>query len=322
MIRGRRLRQNESIRRMVRETTLQASDLIYPLFVEAGEGVRRPMQSMPGVERYSVDTLVDAARRAESLGVGAVLLFGIPPTKDAVGSSGYDKDGIVPTAIRALKDRCPELVVIADVCLCEFTDHGHCGVLRDGDVDNDATLPLLARAATVYADAGADVVAPSDMMDGRVAAIRRSLDEAGHSRVPVMSYAVKYASAFYGPFREVAESTPQEGDRRGYQMDPANAREALRMARRDEEEGADWIIVKPALAYLDVLRRVRERTELPIAAYNVSGEYAMLQAAARNGWIDGERAMMEMLLSFKRAGADQIITYHALEAARVLGGGA
>lgn len=280
--------------------------------------MRRPMSSMPGIFNLSVDTAVEEAKRAQDLGIGAVLLFGIPPTKDAVGSSGWDEEGIVPQAIRAIKEALPELVVIADVCLCEYTDHGHCGVLRDGDVDNDETLPLLAKAALSYAKAGVDVIAPSDMMDGRVAAIRGALDEGGFSHLSVMSYAVKYASAFYGPFREAAQSTPQEGDRRGYQMDPANAREGLRMARRDVEEGADWLIVKPALSYLDVVSAVRQAVDVPVIAYNVSGEYAMIAAAARNGWIDGPRAMMEALLSIKRAGADKIITYHALEAAEAL----
>lgn len=277
------------------------------------------MASMPGIFNLSVDTAVEEAKRARDLGIGAVLLFGIPPTKDEVGSSGWEEDGIVPQAIRAIKEALPELVVIADVCLCEYTDHGHCGVLRDGDVDNDETLPLLAKAALSYARAGVDVIAPSDMMDGRVAAIRGALDEGGYSHLSVLSYAVKYASAFYGPFREAAQSTPQEGDRRGYQMDPANAREGLRMARRDVEEGADWLIVKPALAYLDVVSAVRKAVDVPVIAYNVSGEYAMIAAAARNGWIDGPRAMMEALLSIKRAGADKIITYHALEAAELLG---
>jgi porphobilinogen synthase len=304
---------------LVRETELLPGDFIYPLFVEEGRGVRRPMASMPGIFNLSVDTAVEEAKRARDLGIGAVLLFGIPPTKDEVGSSGWEEDGIVPQAIRAIKEALPELVVIADVCLCEYTDHGHCGVLRDGGVDNDETLPLLAKAALSYARAGVDVIAPSDMMDGRVAAIRGALDEGGYSHLSVLSYAVKYASAFYGPFREAAQSTPQEGDRRGYQMDPANAREGLRMARRDVEEGADWLIVKPALAYLDVVSAVRKAVDVPVIAYNVSGEYAMIAAAARNGWIDGPRAMMEALLSIKRAGADKIITYHALEAAELLG---
>jgi porphobilinogen synthase len=320
-IRGRRLRRNETIRRLVRETELRPHDFIYPLFVEEGQGVRRPMASMPGIFNLSIDTAVEEARRARELGIDAVLLFGIPPTKDPTGRSGWQPDGVVPRAIRAIKEAIPELVVIADVCLCEYTDHGHCGVLVDGDVDNDRTVPLLVRAALAYADAGADVVAPSDMMDGRVAAIRAGLDEAGHGRVSILSYAVKYASAFYGPFREAAQSAPKQGDRRGYQMDPANAREALRMARRDVAEGADWILVKPALAYLDVVRAVREAVDVPVVAYNVSGEYAMLKAAAAKGWIDGERAMLEALTSLKRAGADRIVTYHALEAAALLAEG-
>lgn len=276
------------------------------------------MDSMPGIFNLSVDTAVEEAKRAYDLGIGAVLLFGIPPTKDAIGSAGWAEDGIVPQAIRAIKDALPEMVVIADVCLCEYTDHGHCGILRDGDVVNDETVPLLAKAALAYAKAGVDVVAPSDMMDGRVAAIRGALDEGGFSHLSVMSYAVKYASAFYGPFREAAQSTPQEGDRKGYQMDPANAREGLRMARRDVAEGADWLIVKPALAYLDVVSAVRKAVDVPVIAYNVSGEYAMIAAAARNGWIDGPRAVLEALTSIKRAGADKIITYHALEAAEAL----
>lgn len=317
-IRGRRLRRNETIRRLVRETELCPNDFIYPLFVEEGRGVRRPMASMPGIYNLSVDTAVEEAKRARALGIDAVLLFGIPPKKDEIGSSGWDPEGPVPRAIRAIKDAVPELVVIADVCLCEYTDHGHCGVLVDGDVDNDKTVPLLVREAIAYADAGADVVAPSDMMDGRVGAIRTALDDAGHTRVSILSYAVKYASAFYGPFREAAQSAPKQGDRRGYQMDPANVREALRMARRDVAEGADWILVKPALAYLDVIRVVREAVDVPVVAYNVSGEYSMLKAAAANGWIDGERAMLEALTSIKRAGAQRIVTYHALEAAALL----
>ena len=317
-IRGRRLRRSETLRRLVRETELRPHDFIYPLFVEEGEGVRRPMRSMPGIFNLSVDTAVEEAKRARELGIDAVLLFGIPPFKDELGSSGWEADGIVPRAIRAIKEAVPELVVIADVCLCEYTSHGHCGVLVDGEVDNERTLPLLVRAAVAYAKAGADVVAPSDMMDGRVAAIRAGLDEAGHGQISVLSYAVKYASAFYGPFREAAQSTPQAGDRRGYQMDPANVREGIRMARRDLAEGADWIIVKPALGYLDVVRAVRDAVDVPVVAYNVSGEYAMLKAAAAQGFIDGERAMLEALTSIKRAGADRIITYHALEAAALL----
>lgn len=320
-IRGRRLRRSETLRRLVRETELSPHDFIYPLFVEEGRGVRRPLASMPGIFNFSVDTAVVEAKRARALGIDAVLLFGIPAYKDAEGSSGWEKEGIVPRAIRAIKEAVPELVVIADVCLCEYTDHGHCGVLVDGEVDNDRTLPLLVRAAVAYAEAGADVVAPSDMMDNRVAAIRAGLDEAGHGQISVLSYAVKYASAFYGPFREAAQSRPQQGDRRAYQMDPGNLREAIRMARRDLGEGADWIIVKPALAYLDVVRAVRGAVDVPVVAYNVSGEYSMLKAAASQGCIDGERAMMEALISIKRAGADRIVTYHALEAATLLSEG-
>lgn len=317
-IRGRRLRRTESLRRLVRETELAPNDFIYPLFVEEGRGVRRPIASMPGIFNFSVDTAVEEAKRARALGIDAVLLFGIPDHKDAEGSSGWEEEGVVPRAIRALKEAVPELVVIADVCLCEYTDHGHCGVLVDGVVDNDRTVPLLVRSAVTYARAGADVVAPSDMMDGRVGAIRAGLDEAGFAQTSILSYAVKYASAFYGPFREAAQSTPQMGDRRGYQMDPANLREGLRMARRDLEEGADWLLVKPALAYLDVLREVRHEVDVPVVAYQVSGEYAMLEAAAEQGWIDGERAMMEALTAIKRAGANRIVTYYAPRAAALL----
>ena len=317
-IRGRRLRRTETLRRMVRETELDAADFIYPMFVEEGRGVRRPIPSMPGIDNLSVDTAVEEAKKARDLGIPAVLLFGIPPHKDEVGSQGYAEDGVVPRAIRTIKESVPELAVIADVCLCEYTTHGHCGVIHDGDVDNDRTVPLLAKTAAVYAKAGADIVAPADMMDNRVAAIRAALDESGQGHVPVMSYAAKYASGYYGPFRDAAQSTPQHGDRRGYQMDPGNAREGLRMVRRDIEEGADLVIVKPALAYLDVIRQVRDAFDVPVVAYNVSGEYAMVKAAGRNGWIDEERVILETLTSIKRAGADLIITYHALEAARAL----
>lgn len=305
---------------MVRETELRVSDLILPLFVEPGSGVRRPVGSMPGVFNLSVDTAIDEAKRARDLGIPALLLFGLPASKDATGSSGFSEDGIVPTAMRALREAVPDMVLVADVCLCEYTDHGHCGILRDGDVDNDATVPLLAKASVAYARAGADVIAPSDMMDGRIAAIRHALDETGLTSTSIMSYAAKFASAFYGPFRDAAQSTPQSGDRRGYQMDPANGREAMRMVRRDLGEGADMVMVKPALSYLDVIRRVRDEVDVPVAAYAVSGEYAMIEAAARNGWIDGKRVMMESLLSIKRAGADMIITYHAIEAAKALTG--
>ena len=314
----RRLRRTEGLRRLVRETRLELSDLVYPLFVIHGQGVRQEIPSMPGQRQFSVDTLVEEAGEAAALGIGAVLLFGLPARKDALGSEAYDDDGIVQRAVRALKSALPGLVVITDICLCEYTDHGHCGVLRDGEVDNDASLELLARAAVSHARAGADVMAPSDMMDGRVAAIRRALDENGLSHVPSMSYAAKYASAFYGPFREAAESAPQFGDRRGYQMDPANWREALREIEEDLREGADIVMVKPALAYLDVIARARARVDAPLAAYNVSGEYALVKAAAERGWVDGKRITLETLTAIKRAGADIIITYHAKEAAQWL----
>ncbi len=292
------------------------SDLVLPLFVVEGQGIRRPVSSMPAVDQTSVDELLRDAEEAHKLGIPAVLLFGIPETKDEVGSSGYDEGGIVQRAVRALKREIPELVVITDVCLCEYTSHGHCGVLHGDDVDNDRTLPLLARMAVTHAQAGADIVAPSDMMDGRVAAIRSALDEAGLDNTAILSYAVKYASAFYGPFREAAESAPQFGDRRSYQMDPGNADEAIREALLDISEGADMIMVKPAVAYLDVIRRVKEETRYPLAAYHVSGEYAMIMAAAERGWIDGDRAMEEALLGIRRAGADLIITYWARQFAR------
>jgi porphobilinogen synthase len=317
--RPRRLRRSEALRRMVRETTLEPSDFIYPLFVMEGRGERRPIASMPGIFNLSVDTAVTEAKAARALGIPAVILFGIPEHKDAEGTQAYASDGIIPRALRALKDAVPELQLIADVCLCEYTDHGHCGVVANGEVQNDATLPLLARMAVSCAQAGADIIAPSDMMDGRVMAIRRALGEAGHTDTPILAYAAKYASGFYGPFREAAQSTPQFGDRRGYQMDPGNVREALKEVALDLEEGADMVMVKPALAYLDVIARVKERFDVPVAAYNVSGEYAMLKAAAKAGWVDGDRLILEILTSIKRAGADLILTYHALEAARLLG---
>jgi porphobilinogen synthase len=304
---------------MVRETLLTPDDFIYPLFVVEGEGTRREISSMPGCYQESVDKLVENAREIMALGIPSVILFGIPDHKDAAGSEAYNDQGVVQQAIRALKAEVPGLHVITDVCMCEFTDHGHCGVIRDGDVDNDATLELLAREAVSHARAGADMVAPSDMMDGRIAALRVSLDDEGFSHVPVMSYAVKYASAFYGPFREAAESTPQFGDRRSYQMDPANRREAMKEVALDVEEGADIVMVKPALSYMDIISDVRASVDVPVAAYNVSGEYAMVKAAAEKGWIDGERVTMEILTSIKRAGADLILTYHAKEAARLLG---
>ena len=317
--RPRRLRRTEALRRLTRETRLSPDQLIMPLFCTPGRGVRLPISSMPGVERLSPDLCAEKARELHTLGLGGVLLFGIPATKDAIGSSGTAAEGIVPATIRAIKDAVPELLVITDVCLCEYTDHGHCGVLTGGQVDNDATLPLLTAQALAHARAGADLVAPSDMMDGRVASIRRGLDAAGFAQTPILSYAAKYASAFYGPFREAAGSAPKEGDRRGYQMDPANGREALREVALDVAEGADLIMVKPALSYLDVIARVRDAFDLPLWAYNVSGEYAMIKAAAANGWLDESRAMMEALLSIRRAGADTIVTYFAIDAAKALG---
>lgn len=316
--RPRRLRALPRVRDMVRETHLCRDDLIMPLFVCPGQGVKREIRSMPGNYQMSVDLLVEECRAVADLGIPAVMLFGIPPHKDAVGSSGYDPQGVVPQALRALKAAHLELVLIADVCLCEYTDHGHCGVLSDGEVDNDPTVELLVREALVYAEAGADLIAPSDMMDGRVGQIRQALDRHGFVQVPIMAYAAKYASAFYGPFREAAESAPRLGDRRGYQMDPANAREALREIELDLEEGADIVMVKPALAYLDILRTARERFDVPLAAYNVSGEFAMVKAAARLGWIDEVKVRDEILLGIKRAGADLILTYFAKEVAPFL----
>ncbi len=316
--RPRRLRRSEAIRQMVRETELSPSDFIYPLFVVEGQKVRRPITSMPGIFNLSVELAVEEAKQAHSLGVPAVILFGIPDQKDAEGSGAYAESGIVQRAIREIKAAVPALQVIADVCLCEYTDHGHCGVVAKQEVQNDATLPLLARMAVTCAKAGADVIAPSDMMDGRIGAIRKALDEARFDGVPILSYAAKYASGFYGPFREAAQSAPQFGDRRGYQMDPANVREALKEVEADLEEGADMVMVKPALSYLDVISRVKAQVNVPVAAYNVSGEYAMVKAAAQNGWIDYSRVMMEILTSIKRAGADLILTYHALDAAKLL----
>jgi len=314
--RPRRLRRTESLRRLVRETQLSVSQLVLPMFVRSGRALRQPVGSMPGVCQLSVDELLRDAREAERLGIGGVLLFGIPDVKDAIGSSAWDEHGPVQEAVRALKRETPRLVVITDVCMCEYTDHGHCGVLEDGDVNNDATLELLTKEALSHARAGADIVAPSDMMDGRVRAIREGLDGAGFSNTPILSYAAKFASGCYGPFREAAESTPQSGDRRGYQMDSANIDEAMREVWLDIDEGADMIMVKPAGPYLDVLQRVKEETGYPVAAYQVSGEYAMIKAAAERGWIDGERVMMESLIGIRRAGADVIITYFAIAAAR------
>jgi len=316
--RPRRLRALRRVRDMVRETRLSRDDLILPLFVCSGEGIKREIAAMPGNFQMSVDVLVEESRQVADLGIPAVILFGIPTSKDPVGSGGYDPEGIVPQALRALKDVQLDLVLIADVCLCEYTDHGHCGVLAGEEVANDATVELLVREALVYARAGADVVAPSDMMDGRVGQICRALNREGLAHVPVMAYAAKYASAFYGPFREAAESAPQFGDRRGYQMDPGNAREALREIELDLEEGADIVMVKPAMAYLDILRAARERFDAPLAAYNVSGEFAMVKAAAQKGWIDEIRVRDEILLSIKRAGADLILTYFAKDVAKTL----
>ena len=303
---------------MIRETELSPSDFIYPLFVTEGRGVRRPVTSMPGIYNLSIENAVEEARQAHSLGVPSVILFGIPDRKDAKGSGAYASDGVVQRAISELKQSIPALQVIADVCLCEYTDHGHCGVLSGQDVQNDATLPLLAQMAVTCAKAGADIIAPSDMMDGRVGIIRKALDEARFDSVPILSYAAKYASGFYGPFREAAQSSPKVGDRRGYQMDPANAREAIKEVLTDIEEGADMVMVKPALSYLDVIWRVKQQVNVPVAAYNVSGEYSLVKAAAQNGWIDYSRVMLEILTSIKRAGADLILTYHALDAARLL----
>jgi porphobilinogen synthase len=320
--RPRRLRKTAALRRLVRETRLSADQFILPLFVRSGEGIRKPIEAMPGVAQTSVDELLVDAGDAAALGVGGVLLFGIPDTKDAKGSSAWDEKGPVQEAVRVLKRELPELVVITDVCLCEYTDHGHCGILRDGHVDNDATLELLAKEAVSHAKAGADVVAPSDMMDGRVGVIREALDEAGFSGTPILSYAAKFAGGFYGPFREAAESAPKSGDRRGYQMDASNADEALREVFADIDEGADMVMVKPAGPFLDVIARVKRETGgFPMAAYQVSSEYAMIQAAAERGWVDGDRAMMESLLGIRRAGADVIITYFARRAAALLKGG-
>ena len=318
--RPRRLRRNETVRRMVRETSLSVDDFIYPLFAVPGSGVRDPVSSMPGVFHLSVDQLVQEAEAVKALGIPAILLFGIPERKDEVGSGAYAEDGIVQRAVREVKKKVSDLLLVTDVCMCEYTSHGHCGVIKEGEVENDATLDLLARTALSHAEAGADMVAPSDMMDGRVGAIREVLDESGFSHIPIMSYAAKYSSSFYGPFREAADSAPQFGDRRSYQMDPANSREAIREISLDVEEGADIIMVKPALAYLDVIRWARREFDLPLAAYNVSGEYSMIKAAAEKGWLDGNRVMMEVLTSIKRAGADIIITYFAKDAARELRG--
>lgn len=318
MERGRRLRSSETIRNMVRENYVRTDDLIYPVFVTEGENICHPVESMPGICQYSLDRLPEEIDRVTDLEIPAVLLFGIPEHKDEVGSGAYDRDGIVPRAIRMIKDRYENLLVIADVCLCEYTSHGHCGVVAEGEIVNDATLPLLVKASLAYAEAGADIIAPSDMMDKRVEAIRKGLDEAGFVNIPVMSYSAKFASAYYGPFRDAAHSAPGFGDRKTYQMDPANRKEALREVEQDIWEGADLIIAKPAMAYLDIVRDITTHYNIPVVAYNVSGEYAMVKAAAANGWIDEKKIVMENMIGFKRAGAQMIITYHALDVARWL----
>ena len=318
VIRPRRLRSSDAMRRLVRETELSVNDLVYPLFAVHGSGVREEIPSMPGCFQMSVDELVKEAAEVQGLGIPAILLFGLPATKDEIGSEAYAPEGIVQQAVKAIKAAVKDLLVITDVCLCEYTSHGHCGIVREGQVVNDQTLRLLAQTAVSHAQAGADIVAPSDMMDGRVAAIRQALDDAGFTNTPIMSYAAKYASSFYGPFREAAESAPQFGDRRTYQMDPANAREAIKEVMLDIEEGADIVMVKPALAYMDIIRQVKDLTDVPVAAYNVSGEYSMVKAAVGNGWIDERSVVMEILTSIKRAGADIILTYHAKDAAKWL----
>jgi porphobilinogen synthase len=309
--RPRRLRANENLRRLVRETHLSVDDLIYPMFVVHGTDIAHEIASMPGCYQYSVDRLIKAAQELTTLRIPGTILFGIPQSKDSLGSEAYANDGIIQQAVRAIKDAVPDLLVMTDVCLCEYTDHGHCGVIHDGEVLNDPTLDLLVKESLSHARAGADVIAPSDMMDGRVGAIRKALDENGYDQIPIMAYSAKYASAFYGPFREAAESAPQFGDRRSYQMDAPNVEEALREVALDIEEGADILMVKPAISYLDVIYRVKDRFQVPVAAYNVSGEYAMIKAAAQNGWIDEKRIAVEVLTSIKRAGADMILTYFA-----------
>ena len=318
--RPRRLRRNDKLRNLIRETTLEPRNFIYPLFIGPGKDRAQPVSSMPGIAQLTVDRVVRECQEVDALGIPAVILFGIPEHKDAIGSEAYLDEGIVQQAIRAIKETVPDLLVVTDVCLCEYTDHGHCGIIKNGAVDNDATLELLAREALSHAQAGADIVAPSDMMDGRVAAIRKILDENSFSQIPIMAYAAKYASGFYGPFREAAESTPQFGDRRSYQMDPANVDEALREVELDIREGADIVMVKPALAYLDVIYRVKQKFGYPLAAYNVSGEYSMIKAAGQNGWIEEPRIMMEVLFAIRRAGADMILSYFAKDAVRLLHG--
>ncbi len=309
--RPRRIRANDNIRRLVRETQLSIDDLIYPMFVIHGQDTAIEITSMPGCFQYSIDRLVIAAKELSDLGIPATILFGIPESKDSIGSEAYDKNGIIQQAVRAIKDSVPDLLVITDVCLCEYTDHGHCGIVESGDVKNDATIELLVKESISHAHAGADIIAPSDMMDGRVGTIRKALDNNGYENIPIMAYSAKYASAFYGPFREAAESAPQFGDRRTYQMDPANTDEAIREVHQDIHEGADIVMVKPALSYLDIITRVKSEFNMPVAAYNVSGEYAMIKAAAQNGWIDEKRVALEVLTSIKRAGADMILTYFA-----------
>jgi len=314
----RRLRKNAALREMFRETHLHRSDLIYPVFVVEGDGIKKEISSMPGQFQMSIDNVVRECEELQRLGLNSILLFGIPAEKDEVGSDAYDENGIIQKALRAIKKEFPEIVAITDVCLCEYTSHGHCGVIENGDVQNDATLDLLVKEALSHAQAGADVIAPSDMMDGRVGAIRSALDKNGFADIPIMAYSAKYSSAFYGPFREAAESAPQFGDRRSYQMDPPNSDEAIREIALDIQEGADIVMVKPALSYLDIIRRTKDEFNMPVAAYNVSGEYSMIKAAAANGWLDGERVMIEVLTSIKRAGADVIITYFAKDAATIL----
>jgi porphobilinogen synthase len=317
--RPRRLRQNENFRRMIRETKLSVDNLIYPMFVVPGKKVKKPIESMPGIFQLSVDHIIKETERVKGLGIPAVLLFGIPEEKDEIASGAMAKDGIIQRAIRGIKEKTPDILVVTDVCLCEYMSHGHCGMLEKGEVDNDMTLEVLAETAVSHAKAGADIVAPSAMMDGQIGALREGLDEAGFEALPIMAYSAKYASCFYGPFREAAESSPAFGDRRAYQMDPANSDEAMREITLDVGEGADIIMVKPALAYLDIIRRAKEEFDLPLAAYSVSGEFAMIKAAAQMGWIDGEKAMLESLIAIRRAGADMIITYFAPDVAQILG---
>ncbi|MCP3922616.1 MAG: porphobilinogen synthase [Desulfobacterales bacterium] len=319
--RARRMRESDAFRRMIRETILTPDDFILPLFAISGKGVKNPIESMPGHYQQSIDNIVKSAKEAFDLGIPAIMIFGIPPKKDPLGTQAYNKDGIVQKAVKEVKNKVPGLAVLTDVCLCQYTDSGHCGIVEKNRIDNDSTLDLLARVAVSHAKAGADMVAPSDMMDGRIGEIRAALDEESFDNIPIMSYAVKYCSAFYGPFRQAAESAPKFGDRRSYQMDPANSKEAIREATLDVQEGADILMVKPALSYLDIIFQIREETDLPVAAYNVSGEYALVKAGAQMGWVDGTKVMMEMLTSIKRAGAEMILTYFAVDAAKELNKG-